>query len=278
MHLTPRLHLLTIPFTIPLPAGPVRRTVNVVLHCGPTITLVDSGVAGAEMQIFAYLRQLGRTAAEIDTLVLTHSHPDHLGAAAAIVAASGCRVAAHPAERAWIEDPERQLRERPVPGFRQLVGGAVAVDRWLADGDRLDLGEGERFEVLHTPGHSAGSLSLWHPGVRGLLVGDAVPLPGAMPIFDDVAASLAAVDRLAQYDAEWLLSAWDEPRRGTAVGRRLDEGRCWLERLRQTVRALPGAAEMEPLVLCRAVAAQLGLPAEAVNPLVARSLFACLRG
>ncbi len=127
MQITPQIHQLTIPFNVPLPTGPVPRSVNVVFVCGEALTLVDSGVAGAEQQIFSYLQTLGRMPEEIETLVLTHSHPDHIGAALAITRATGCMVAAHCAERNWIEDVALQERQRPVPGFSQLVGGPVSV-------------------------------------------------------------------------------------------------------------------------------------------------------
>ena len=90
---------------------------------------------------------------------LTHAHPDHIGAVRAIREATGCSIAAHPAERAWIEDVELQNRERPVPGFAMLVGGSVHLDHELVDGDCIGPGETQagEMQVFHTPGHSPGS-------------------------------------------------------------------------------------------------------------------------
>jgi hydroxyacylglutathione hydrolase len=277
MQITPHIHMLTIPFAVPLPSGPLPRSVNVFLVLGETVLLVDSGVAGAEQRIFAYLRELGRRPEEIAMLILTHSHPDHVGAAVAVKLATGCTVFAHTEERSWIEDTELQLRERPVPGFRELVGGPVAVDRLLAEGDRFELGGGVTLEVLPTPGHSAGSISLWDRRAGVLITGDAVPLPGDMPIFDDLAASLASLERLRSCGAEWLLSAWGEPVRGDGVGRLLGESKEWLKRIRETVRSTAGdGTAADVLELSRRVVAQLGLPAAAANPLTARSFLACL--
>ncbi len=277
MQITPHIHIVTIPFSVPLRRGPLPRVVNVFLVCGETVLLVDSGVAGAEQRIFEYLRELGRQPEEIATLVLTHSHPDHVGAAAAIKAAICCTVAAHAAEWHWIEDTELQQRERPVPGFHELVGGPVAVDRSVAEGDRFELGEGVTLEVLPTPGHSAGSLSLWDRRAGVLITGDAVPVPGEMPIFTDFAASLASLERLRSCGADLLLSAWGEPVRGDGVERLLGESRAWLERIRETVQST--AAEgfaADPPELCRRVVAKLGLPDAAANLLTARSFMACL--
>ena len=59
---------------------------------------------------------------------MTHGHPDHLGGARTLKERAGCIIAAPAAERHWIEAPEQQLSERPVPGFWALVEGAVATD------------------------------------------------------------------------------------------------------------------------------------------------------
>jgi glyoxylase-like metal-dependent hydrolase (beta-lactamase superfamily II) len=68
--------------------------------------------------IFDYLKDTGRKPEDIDMLILTHAHPDHIGSAKAIKEKTGCTVAAHPEARAWIEDVEQQFKERPVPGFQ----------------------------------------------------------------------------------------------------------------------------------------------------------------
>src|SRR3972149_3558795 len=93
---------------------------------------------------------------EICWLVQTHSHADHIGLSAEIKKISGCRVAAHGAEKAWIEDIELQYRERPTPTFRSYVQNSVGIDRGVSDGDTLDLGGGLTLKVVHTPGHSNG--------------------------------------------------------------------------------------------------------------------------
>jgi len=277
MQITPQIHQLTIPFTVPSPAGPIPRSANLFLINGQEITLIDSGVKGAEATIFAYLQTLGRQPAEIAQLLLTHSHPDHIGAARALRDSCGCLIAAHVSERCWIEDVTLQERERPVPGFQTLVGGSVALELELKDGDRIELRDGHSLEVVHTPGHSAGSVSFWLAKERTLFCGDAVPLPGDIPIFTDYRASIASLKRLRTFQADWLLSAWDEPRHGDEGRQRIDEALAWLALIRETVQSTASQSpEMDPLALCRRVVHALGLPTFAANPLVARSFMACL--
>lgn len=181
MQITDRIHALKIPFQITDPSGQkVPRFVYVYLIYGKRICLIDSGVASSEKIILDYLQETGRRPEEISQLILTHSHPDHMGAARAIKSISGCTVAAHAAEKSWIEDVDLQERERPVPGFKSLVAGSVHVDQTLQDGDLLDL-DGVSMQVLQTPGHSSGSICLWLPEVGALFSADAVPVPGSMP-------------------------------------------------------------------------------------------------
>jgi glyoxylase-like metal-dependent hydrolase (beta-lactamase superfamily II) len=273
MQISSRIHAIKIPFTVPTPLGDIERFVYAYLICAEQVTLIDSGVAGAEQAIFDYLEGIGRSR-EIRRLLLTHSHPDHIGAARAIHAATGCSVLASEGERGWIEDTERQLTERPVPGFHSLVGGPVAVDALLAAGDLLELDDGLTLEVLATPGHSAGSLSFLLRQERVLFSGDAVPVPGDLPIYDDFSTSLVTLDQLQRLNGvDLLLEAWQEPSTVSPV-ERIAAGRSWLQAVDAAVRSgLDTAAKPDAMSICRHVAAQLGLSPLAVNPLVARSLW-----
>jgi glyoxylase-like metal-dependent hydrolase (beta-lactamase superfamily II) len=165
MQITKHIHAIKIPFQIAIAPGiKVDRFVYMYLIYGKKIYLIDSGVANSEKMIFDYIRKTGRNREDISLIILTHSHPDHIGAAHEIKRATGCTVSAHHGERSWIEEVELQYREGPVPGFHSLVGGSVMIDRILENGDILDL-DGIRLEVFHTPG---GSISLLLPEDRAL--------------------------------------------------------------------------------------------------------------
>jgi len=279
MQCTPHIHALKIPFKVPVnPGQTIDRFVYCFLIYGESVCVVDSGVAGTEKAIFDYLARSGRSPKEIDILVLTHSHPDHIGSAAAIKEATGCTVLAHKAEAGWIEDISLQERERPVPGFSALVWEPVSVDHPIEDGNVIKLGNGLEVIVLHTPGHSRGSISLYVPADKALICGDAVPLVGGMPIYEDPKASADSVRRLRGISGiEVLLSSWDDPRYGAEAYRMMDEGSLYLSRIDEAVKAAAAEGVMEPVAICRRVVAELGLPPFAVNALVARSLMASLR-
>lgn len=284
MQITDHVHALKIPFQINDPSGQkISRFVYTFLIYGENICLIDSGVAGSEKIILDYLKATGRSPEEISALILTHAHPDHIGAAAAIKRISGCTVLAHAAERAWIEDVKLQAKERPVPGFFNLVGGSVPVGGTLQERDVLHLEGGLTLQVLNTPGHSPGSISLWLAEEGALFTADAVPIAGDMPIYQDISASFSSVQRLASIpEIKHLLAAWDGPRAGREAYRIIDEGRQYLQRIHSSVLKVAGAKpvplELDTLMqLCRQVLAELGLPLIMANPLVAASFQASLR-
>jgi hydroxyacylglutathione hydrolase len=281
MQITPSIHALRHSFGIPLAPGLILdRFVYSYLIYGETITLIDTGVAGCETHIFDTIRSAGRDPSEIALVILTHSHPDHIGAARAIREATGCSIAAHPAERAWINDVELQNRERPVPGFAFLVSGSVHLDHELVDGDCIDTDEirhGE-MQVLHTPGHSPGSISLFMQSEGALFCGDAIPVPGDLPVYDDALASMQSVQRLRGLAGiRVLLSAWDEPRRDREAYGQMDRAIKYLRRIHEAVCTGAGTGPIDMTDLTKKTAAALGLPPQAVNPLLARTFAANLQ-
>lgn len=278
MQITEHIHALKIPFYVVTPQGKIPRFVYVYLIYGKRICLIDSGVASSDALIFDYIRKTGKSPEDITLLVLTHSHPDHIGAAQAIKNISGCKVAAHAAERAWIEDVDTQARERPVPGFFSLVGGSAKVDRTLKDGDVLDLGKDLTLEVIHTPGHSKGSISFWLQEEKALFSADAVPIPGDLPIYEDILESARSIKRLKAIEGiEFLLSSWDDPRKGEHAYDTLDEGLKYLQDIHKSVlKIAKDTRDLDPMELCRQVLKDLGMPETIASPLVARSFQASI--
>ena len=280
MQITEHVHALRIPFQVHLPTGiTLERFVYAFLILGKRICLIDSGVATAETVIFEYLEKAGRKPQEIDLLVLTHSHPDHIGAAKAIRDKTGCVVAAHGAEKGWIEDVDLQSRERPVPGFHTLVGGSVPVGRSLADGDVIELWDGHSLKVIHAPGHSAGSICLLYEKDRVLFSADAVPIAGDIPIYADIVESVRSLRRLKGLNGvDHLLAAWDVPRQGREAEETIDGGLQTLQRIHTIVTGLAGEGDPgDPMELCRKALAAMGLPPALANPLIARSFLSSLK-
>ena len=279
MQITEHIHALKIPFQIPVaPGKTLERFVYAYLVLGKEICLIDSGVKNAQRILFDYLKDLGRKPEEISLMILTHAHPDHIGSARAIKAASGCTVAAHPDAQAWIENVGLQFKERPVPGFHALVDGSTSVDRALQDGEIIDL-DRVSLEVIHTPGHAMGSISLYCRKEGVLFSGDAIPQANDLPIYDDAATAVSSLNRLKTVQAiKYLLSSWTDPLAGSAAYKMIDAGLEYLQRIHGAIGEITAANKVEdPMELCARMVKVLGLPEIAVNPLIAKSFVSHLQ-
>ncbi|WP_246430310.1 MBL fold metallo-hydrolase [Streptomyces rectiverticillatus] len=147
--------------------------------------LVDTGLPGYAQQILTALRGLGAAPGDLREIVLTHSHGDHTGSAAALAAATGARVLAGaddaPVIRGDVPEPPPAFLDWEVPLFEsvhelvpELAHTTVTcpVDGELADGDTLDWGEAAT--VVHVPGHTAGGIALHLPASGVLFTGDTI--------------------------------------------------------------------------------------------------------
>ena len=279
MEVTEHIHAIRIPFKLMVGSGKtLDRFVYAFLIYGERICLIDAGVSSSHGMIFDYVKKTGRDPEEISMLVLTHSHPDHIGGAPDVKRETGCKVAAHEDDRPWIEDVERQYRERPIANFHSLVEDAVEVDLPLKDGDQLDLGGGKTLEVIHTPGHSKGSISLLFREDSTLITGDAVPISGTVPIYEDVIPSIQSIGKLKEIKGlKVLLTSWDEPHYGDRVYALLDAGMKYFQDIHEVVlkeKATSPTSDVTELSLH--ILKSLGLPEAALIPIVIRSFEAHL--
>jgi len=112
------------------------------------------------------LRVVARHGLRVKTIVVTHAHIDHIGGAQKLKAATGAPVYLNQNDLAIYDQLEMQAAWLGLPPPERARIDAPAVE-----GDRLRVGAAE-FQVLHTPGHTPGSISLWAPAEKKLLSGD----------------------------------------------------------------------------------------------------------
>jgi glyoxylase-like metal-dependent hydrolase (beta-lactamase superfamily II) len=143
-----------------------------------SVTLIDCGIAKAPPRIVAGLAAIGKRPADVNRIVLTHAHPDHVGGAAALAAQSGAPVFIHSDDVFFAREGVKPAADKSFLSGRlmnRLPGGgfpALKDAQSFNDGDVLDVAGGLR--VLHTPGHSPGHVSLLHEPTRILITGDAI--------------------------------------------------------------------------------------------------------
>lgn len=217
-----------------------KHTGWVLITDGPDVTLVDSGYPGDRSRLVASLEAIGRSAADVSTVLLTHAHPDHLGSAEHLRRSQSAPVRAHEQEVANARgDRIEQISELAILGM--LWRPAVA--RWLLDvlrlrGHRVErVGEVTPFTegpldvpgapvAIATPGHTSGHTAFHLPDRGALLAGDALmtghalvgrPGPQLMPAYfdHDPAQAHASLARLRDLAADVVVPGHGPAFRGT---------------------------------------------------------------
>ena len=138
------------------------------------IIVVDTGLPGNAGKIIDYVQSIGSHPSDIKTIVLTHSDMDHSGSVARLKEETNAKVAIHEADAPRLSG---EKEPKAVKGMLGLLLRAMAAvmrfnrinaDVLLKDSDIVD-----GLTVIHTPGHTDGSICLYLPG-RALFVGDAL--------------------------------------------------------------------------------------------------------
>lgn len=149
------------------------------LEADGSLTLVDTGLKSAPKRIVAAVKCLNRDMSDIKRIILTHSHDDHAGGAAKVIELAGSpQVMAHEEDKRFFEsgtNPPRDLSYFAGKFFRFMPEGGFTpfkISSALTDGEILPIAGG--IQVVHTPGHTPGHISLLHRPSETLITGDSV--------------------------------------------------------------------------------------------------------
>jgi glyoxylase-like metal-dependent hydrolase (beta-lactamase superfamily II) len=201
------------------------------------VTIVDAGVPGYRHQVDDLLQSVGRRLADVEAVVLTHAHVDHVGVAEMLRRAAGVRVFVHSGDEELARTAKAVGKNEGsmLPYLRHGAAWRLLFELGRAgglksrpiqdvttfvDGELLDVPGRPR--VVHTPGHTDGHCALVFPEAGVVFAGDAIctlnPLTGdrtpqLMPkaFTRSVSQAIESLGRLAEIDASILLPGHGEP-------------------------------------------------------------------
>lgn len=144
-----------------IPQGPVQANTHILTDTATgKIAVVDAGDCTDVLKE----RLCGK---QVEYILLTHGHFDHILGVAAIKALTGAEICIHAADADCLSDEEKSLCSWECAGQQT----PIQADRLLRDGDVISLGE-STLHVLHTPGHTKGGVCYADYENRILLTGD----------------------------------------------------------------------------------------------------------
>jgi glyoxylase-like metal-dependent hydrolase (beta-lactamase superfamily II) len=201
--------------------------VNTYLVVEPEgVTIIDAGLPGYWKLLQVELASIGRTLADVRALILTHGDTDHIGFAARLHRETGVVPYVHEAD----VDRARLEVKKPNKGWGPVKVGSLAGFLWysarrgglrvppatelqpVSDGAVLDVPGAPR--IIHTPGHTPGSVAVHVAAVDALFVGDTMTTrnvltgvtgPKPAPFTLDPGQALDSLDRLTDIDATRVL-------------------------------------------------------------------------
>jgi len=182
------------------------------------LLVVDTGLPGNAGRIVTFVRGLGHEPTDVHTIALTHSDPDHVGSVARLKELTGAKVAIHADDAAVLAGRAQGKKPKGALGVafsvmsRFMPVEPVEADQILREGDTVS-----GFRVMHTPGHSPGSITLYRDdGV--VFSGDALRSdseghihPPRGVVSPEYTQALASADKIAALEYRMLLAGHGEP-------------------------------------------------------------------
>lgn len=173
------------------------------------IILVDTGTKPDGSILLPDLAKAGYMGKDIESIIITHTHPDHVGGLAQLKEISNARIASHEVEAKFISK-EETYQGPPGPDAQRHPG--TPVDDLLQDGQVY-----EGLLVLHTPGHTLGHIALLDKENGILYAGDSMrndsgkiaPMPDQFNINPD--QHVESMRKLANYGFEKVVFGHGDP-------------------------------------------------------------------
>ena len=189
--------------------------------------LVDTGMPGNSGKILKFLHEnLNKKMGDLEIIVITHAHFDHTGSLNELIKKTGAKVAIHKGDEDVLSGEKNQTGSalmRPLIKFMSFIFRTqpVKADIVLEDGDMIG-----DYRVIHTPGHTSGSICLYNSNNRVIFVGDILNYSKgkieAPRIMEDHLEYNESMKKLGNLEIETILTGHGDPVTSDA-NKKLDE-------------------------------------------------------
>jgi glyoxylase-like metal-dependent hydrolase (beta-lactamase superfamily II) len=182
---------------------------------GEKLILIDTGLPRNDKKIVKTIEALGRKPTDVSTIVLTHFHIDHVGSAKKMKELTNAKVAVHELDADYVAGKKAPPKPKNLM-FKALSSvfkaAPVEPDLLLKDNDKVG-----RLIVIHTPGHSEGSISLLDAERKVMFAGDTIrfmngKITGSPEQFTlDKDKAKDSIRKISTFDFDILLSGHGQP-------------------------------------------------------------------
>lgn len=217
------------------------------------IALIDSGLYGGLPALEQAFEELGIDRGELDLLLLTHEHMDHVGNNGWLKAETGCTILGHPDRADRVADnmlnakaivhafPEGEHFDLNGEYLDWMGPTEGPIDTFIRDGDLIDLGGGVVLETVEVLGHSMAEVGFFEHSTKTLIIADPLlpPFNPVLYLYEDPNVMRATFDKIENFlterDVQAVLFAHDEVKTSSETKELVDDCRRRVDKVEQSM-------------------------------------------
>ena len=231
------------------------------------IGLIDSGLHGGLPALKQAFEELGIARSDLDFLLLTHEHMDHVGNNGWLKAETGCKILGHHARADRVADnmlnartivhafPEGEQFDLNTEYLDWMGPTEGPIEEFIKDGDVIDLGGGVALEVVEVLGHSMCEVGFFELSTKTLVLADPLlpPFNPVLYLYEDPNVMRATFDKIEKFlierDVQSVLLAHDDVKTVVETQKLVDDCRRRVDKVEASMithmKANPGISFSE---------------------------------